>query len=457
MTFTTNIFLIGLLPWCLLLIYLTRKLNQVKCVLLVLANIVFYIWGGVGAFAFICVFSVGVWIITRLVYRVKNKLLLALSIMITVLPLALVKYTSFVISNINSLCGSNIEFRGFLMPIGISFFTFEAISLIVDTHKGEVEDKVSLLRVYLYLSFFPTVTSGPIVRYNTFQDGLANAVERVEWKAAERIVIGLGKKVLIADKLSVLADYYFNGVAAGNDYSCVGLWIGSVAYTLQLYFDFSGYSDMAIGIGELLGFHIPENFNAPYRANSISDFWRRWHISLSRWFRDYVYISLGGNRCKPIRHVLNLFVVWLLTGIWHGADWSFVLWGLGYFVLLFAEKYITVMKKIGDKWFGHVYALFFINLLWVLFRADNMSVAGRYLAGMFGANGIGAAEDILMPFIPFVLVACTLCLPWEKILSRVIDNGFVQLVREIAIIAIAAIAICAVVNASYTPYIYGNF
>lgn len=176
-------------------------------------------------------------------------------------------------------------------------------------------------------------------------------------------MIGLCKKVLIADKIAVLADYYFDGIAKGNTYSVWGLWIGSAAYTLQLYFDFSGYSDMAIGIGGLLGFKIPENFNKPYQSGSIREFWRRWHISLCTWFRDYVYIPLGGNRCSVIKHVRNMLIVWLLTGIWHGANWNFVIWGLGYFILLIAENYIAPLKNIGKHWYGHIYSLFFVNLL----------------------------------------------------------------------------------------------
>jgi D-alanyl-lipoteichoic acid acyltransferase DltB (MBOAT superfamily) len=345
-----------------------------------------------------------------------------------------------------------------VVPVGISFYTFEAVSLLCDIRMRKIKEKVSLSDVYLYLLFFPTVTSGPIFRFRDFRDGMNGKLNLSGYGSAiDRIIIGLSKKVLVADKIAVLADYYFDGVASGNNYSCPGLWIGSITYTLQLYFDFSGYSDMAIGIGKLLGFDICENFNNPYQANSISDFWKRWHISLSQWFRDYVYIPLGGSRCSKSRHILNLFIVWVLTGIWHGADWSFVVWGLGYFVLLALEKYVPAMKKIGNYWYGHIYALFFINLLWVPFRADNLSVTLRYVSGMFGANGALALEGKAIAFLPFLAVAVCLCFPWKKWLERYEQNKPYKILKGSAMIVLTAMAVCAVINSSYAPYIYGNF
>ena len=260
----------------------------------------------------------------------------------------------------------------------------------------------------------------------------------------------------MADKIAILADYYFDGIAVGNTYSSAGLWVGSLAYTLQLYFDFSGYSDMAIGFGGLMGFRIGENFNKPYQASSISDFWKRWHISLSRWFRDYVYIPLGGNRCTMPRNILNLLIVWLLTGIWHGADWSFVLWGVGYFALLATEKYVPFVKKMETHWTGHVYALFFINLLWIPFRAKNLHVAGKYIYGMFG-GGRGPLEHKAISFIPFLVLAILLCFSWDRWTGWLKQKWWFKIFKEIGTILLAAWAVCAVVNSSYTPYIYGNF
>ncbi|MCF0133928.1 MAG: MBOAT family protein [Blautia sp.] len=342
------------------------------------------------------------------------------------------------------------------VPIGISFYSFEAISLLVDVYRGGIEAKPSLLRVYLYLSFFPTVASGPIIRYHEFCNGLRNSLRIHYSDAIERIIVGLGKKVLVADKISVLADYYFDGVAIGNRYSSLGLWLGSIAYTLQLYFDFSGYSDIAIGIGQLLGFNIRENFNKPYHANSISDFWKRWHMSLTQWLRDYVYIPLGGNRCPVPRHIFNMLLVWLLTGIWHGADMSFVLWGIGYFILLVIEKYIPFMKNIGNTIIGHIYTLFFVNLLWVLFRANNLSTAAMYIRGMF-TNVTIEVEDKAMRFIPFILCSILLCFPWKSYFNRVSGQKWFVLLKGFVMVLLTILVIAGLVNSAYIPYIYGNF
>ncbi|MCF0111156.1 MAG: MBOAT family protein [Erysipelotrichaceae bacterium] len=364
---------------------------------------------------------------------------------------------NFAIFGINSIFNSGIQPVSILIPMGISFFTFEAVSFLADVYNEKIKDKPSILNVYLYLSFFTTVTSGPIIRFKEFNQGLRNNLQTINYaNAIERIMIGLCKKVLIADKISVLANYYFDGVALGNQYSSIGLWLGSIAYTLQLYFDFSGYSDIAIGIGQLLGFSIRENFNKPYQAGSISDFWKRWHISLTQWFRDYVYIPLGGNRCSIPRHILNMLSVWLLTGIWHGTDLSFILWGLGYFVLLVIEKYIPFMKKLENTIIGRLYTLFFVNLLWILFRADNLKTAAIYIKGLFSNITIGI-EDKAMRFIPFILCCILLCFPWNKLFAKWSKKKWFALVRGILLIMLSIMVIAGIVNSAYTPYIYGNF
>lgn len=458
MTFTSSIFLIGILPWFILSICLTKKQKVVKTILLVFMNSIFYIWGGIGAFFFVCCFTFFVWLFSNMITRYRIKKLFLVFIILTLLPLLTVKYSGFIIGNLNSLLGGRLAYSNVIVPLGISFFTFEAISLLCDVYWGKIEDEISFLDVYTYLTFFPTVTSGPIVRFADFKRGLHNEIQVYDYNGAiEKIVLGLGKKVIIADKIAVLANYYFDGITAGKTFSCAGLWIGSIAYTLQLYFDFSGYSDMAIGIGQLLGFKIGNNFNHPYRANSISDFWRRWHISLSQWFRDYVYIPLGGNRCTVSRHIANLFVVWLLTGIWHGTGLSFIMWGMGYFFLLTVEKYVPFMKNIGTKWYGHLYALFFINLLWVPFRADSVTMALKYLMGMFGIGSIGGVESRAVAFIPYLLAAAFLCFPWKKITDKYMQNRIFSFFRGLLIILIAVLAVSAVISSSYTTYIYGTF
>lgn len=472
MNFTSSFFLIGLLPIFILLCYLLRHKKYSRKILLFAANCIFYVWGGLGAFLYLCCFTVVVWLVCLAVYKSKAntknieistvKMISGGGIALVCIPLLIVKYLSFFISGINKFIGFQLDPPDILVPLGISFFTFEAVSLICDICSGKIQKFVPIWDVFLYLSFFPTVTSGPILRYSDFQNGLTDKIDiSLYGEAFERIAVGLCKKVLIADKIAPLADYYFNGVAAGNTYSTLGLWIGSFAYSLQIYFDFSGYSDMAIGIGKLLGFHIPENFNKPYQAGSISDFWRRWHISLSQWFRDYVYIPLGGNRCFALRHVFNLLIVWFLTGLWHGADWTFIIWGLGYFVLLTIEKYTPFFKKIGEKWYGHIYALFFINFLWIPFRANNIDTMARYIAGSFGFGKNGSLEEMAIHFIPFLIVAILLCCPWisifERILKNIGDRKWFRIGKGVLLILFTGIAVCAVINSSYTPYIYGGF
>ena len=459
MSFSSSVFLFVLLPWFALAARGAKKNISVRKIILLIGNSVFYIWGGTGGFLFAIFYSVAIWSLSKGITRkTDNTLFFHASIIIAALPLVYVKYVSFFIRNINSLMHWNISVPTTLIPIGISFFTFEAISLLVDLHKGIVSSCPAIQETFLYLTFLPTVTSGPITRYSDFEYGLNNhsgyesAVPDVE-----RIILGLCKKVLIADKLAPLVNYYFEGVAAGNNFSLTGLWIGSIAFSLQLFYDFSGYTDMAIGIGRLLGFELRENFDHPYTAESITDFWRRWHISLSRWFRDYIYIPMGGNRCPVKRHLFNLLTVWLLTGIWHGADWSFVLWGIGYFILLVMEKYVPMMKKFSRKWYGHIYTLFWVNLLWVLFRAENVSVAGKYVFGMFCVSRDLLPEEHAIHFLPYLFLAIILCLPWNRYLSDYVKNRWLQFGRRVVILTFAVLAICAVINANYAPYIYGSF
>lgn len=488
MTFTSNFFLIGLLPFFLLaysFIGGKRKMT-LKMVLLALMNTVFYVFGGVKAFVFLLIFIVITYLFTILLYRYKNKLLFGLACIILCLPLLLFKYFAYILP---SYMEAGTIF-GSIAPLGISFFTFEAISLISDVYTGRFDHKIKLYQVFLYLSFFVTITSGPIIRMDDFEKGIRDNLGpnrsivqennneinlkledgRDYYRFLERIMLGLIKKLLIADKIAPLADYYFSGVALGNSYSAIGLWIGSIAYTLQLFFDFSGYSDIAIGIGGLCGFDIPENFNAPYQARSIQDFWRRWHITLSRWFRDYIYIPLGGNRCSVPRHIFNMFVVWIITGAWHGSDLSFIVWGMGYFILLILEKYIPKLGKISNHWFGHLYALFFINLLWIPFRADTTLTAGRYIAGMFGFGdftyngllGIFYVEKDTFRFFPVIIAAVLMCMPIKRWCKNILSKHNVahntqNIFKGIVMIILVFLTICAVINSSFAPYIYGGF
>lgn len=458
MTFTSNLFLIGLLPFFAVIYnWLRDKNTAARKVLLLLANSLFLIWGGVGSLLFLCAFSCMVFLFAKIVCKTGKRSVLALSICLSLVPLVVIKYTMFMIETINTVTGYNTVVPSIVVPTGISFITFEAVSLLVDIFRGIICKNPSLIDTFLYLGFFPTVSSGPITRYQEFIEGLHDDCTPCDYTlAVTKISVGLCKKVLIADKIAVLADYYFDGAALGHSFSCLGLWIGSIAYSIQLYFDFSGYSDMAVGIGQLLGFNLSENFNKPYQASSISDFWKRWHISLTRWFRDYVYIPLGGNRCSKYRHILNMLLVWLLTGIWHGANWTFIVWGIGYFLLLVSEKYCTQKLLQGSKFFSHLYTLFFVNLLWVPFRTESLSDAANYLAGMF-SRGSSGIEEIAVRFFPLILIAIVLCLPWDKFYDKFLDRRWFVILRGFVFIALVFLALCGSINSSYTPYIYGSF
>ena len=446
MSFTSTFFLTGLLPGLIALFYIFRKRVAVRCMLLFMANLLLYlVGGGVRALLLLLVIGVLTWFFCRICVKYHSRILLLVSCAILLVPLFVFKYTDIA--------------SGLFMTVGISFFSFEAVSCLCDVYRGEAEDIPSLAEILTYLSFFPTVVSGPIVRIKKFREGMGKTLGLPDFQeGAVLFVRGMGKKVLLADKLAPLANYYFDGVAAGSQFSLPGLWIGSFAYTLQLYFDFSGYSDMAIGIGRALGYHIPLNFNEPYRAESVQDFWRRWHISLSTWFRDYVYIPLGGSRCSAVRQVRNLLVVWMLTGIWHGGDLTFLIWGIGYFLLLIMEKYVPQMCRMSGKWYGHLYVLFFVNLLWVPFRAQNYDAFVRYLKGMFGISFGGVMlEQKGIRFLPFLIFCTLLCTPWRKAVEKYRELWWFKVMRGMLMGAITYLAVCAVINSSYAPYIYGNF
>jgi D-alanyl-lipoteichoic acid acyltransferase DltB (MBOAT superfamily) len=312
----------------------------------------------------------------------------------------------------------------------------------------------------LYISSFPQLIAGPIVRYATIADEIDNRVETPEdfTEGMARFVIGLGKKILIANYMGFIADKIF---ALNGNLSVASAWLGAIAYTLQIFFDFSAYSDMAIGLGRIFGFHFLENFNYPYIAKSIGDFWRRWHISLSTWFRDYVYIPLGGNRVSKVRLVWNLFVVWLLTGIWHGANWTFIAWGLFYFVLLTIERFTGFEKMLGL--FAHVYTLFFVIIGWVLFRAESIRIAADYLSAMFGFGAAGLFDEIFCLYFSnckwILLAGILLSTPVIPFIKKNFDlnTNIYQVVSSIGLIIIFCLSILVCIKSTYNPFIYFNF
>lgn len=485
MLFSSTIFLFIYLPVVLLINYVLRFNRNAQNVFLCIASLFFYAFGE-SVFVWVMMASIAInWFFGLWVQKYRNhphvKWIIALDVAINLSIIFVYKYLGFVLRNVNTVFHAHLKVPEIALPIGISFFTFQAISYVIDVYRGRGEAQKNLLNVGLYISFFPQLIAGPIVRYETIADQILNRQENLQdfSDGVVRFIVGLGKKVLIANNMALIADHAFgfgNGLVqwfgASIPLTVDMAWIGALAYTFQIYFDFSGYSDMAIGLGKMFGFHFDENFNYPYISRSITEFWRRWHISLSSWFRDYVYIPLGGNRTKTkARHIFNLFVVWLLTGIWHGANWTFILWGLTYFLLLTVEKRLGLHKEFKSVWINaaqYIVTMFFVVLEWVLFRADNLSDALHYIGCMFGMNGWGLSNPgifYLTQYKFFWLVAILGSIPWipmwkKKMKTKVIPikiSCVMDIFSGCTLIGILLVSVSYIVIGSYNPFIYFNF
>lgn len=428
----------------------------------------FYAWGE-PKYVFLMIFSILVnYIFGRLMDKNRGrqkrmKLLLVLSVVIDIGLLSVFKYTDFIITNVNAIFGSSFDLLNIALPIGISFYTFQAMSYTIDVYRNDVRVQKNLIDFGMYITMFPQLIAGPIVRYADVQDQLAErSVTTADFsEGVMRFVVGLGKKVLLANQMgAVWSEIY----ALGGDVSALMAWTGAIAYTFQIYFDFSGYSDMAIGLGRMFGFKFPENFRYPYQSVSITDFWRRWHITLSTWFKEYLYIPLGGNRCGLARQALNLLIVWSLTGFWHGAGWNFVMWGLYYFVILFIEK-LFLLKALDKlpKLFRHVYALLLIVIGWVIFASDDVGVLLPYLGSMFGANGAVGGMDVYTLFTKAVLlIICCVAsteLPKRLFLSATgaMNEKAAFTIKSVMTIALLALSMILLIGDSYNPFLYFRF
>lgn len=466
MVFSSTIFLCVYLPLVLLGYYICPKKG--RNLFLLIVSLVFYAWGE-PKYVFLMIFSILVnYIFGRLMDKNRGrqkrmKLLLVLSVVIDLGLLSVFKYTDFVITNINAIFGSSFDLLNIALPIGISFYTFQAMSYTIDVYRDDVRVQKNLIDFGMYITMFPQLIAGPIVRYADVQDQLAErSVTTADFsEGVMRFVVGLGKKVLLANQMgAVWSDIY----ALGGDVSALMAWTGAIAYTFQIYFDFSGYSDMAIGLGRMFGFKFPENFRYPYQSVSITDFWRRWHITLSTWFKEYLYIPLGGNRRGLARQALNLLIVWSLTGFWHGAGWNFVMWGLYYFVILFIEK-LFLLKALNKlpKFFRHVYALVLIIIGWVIFASDDVSVLLPYLGSMFGANGaIGGMDVYTLLTKAVLLIICCIAsteLPKKLFLSAAgaMNEKAAFTLKSVLTIALLALSMILLIGDSYNPFLYFRF
>ena len=466
MVFSSTTFLLAFLPLVAILYYICpRKLRNG---LLLVFSLLFYGWGE-PKYILIMLFSTVFDYCNGLAighFRSRGraggaKAVLVISVVGNLAILGFFKYTDFAISNLNGLLGTAIPALGLLLPIGISFYTFQTMSYTIDVYRGLVPPQRNIVDFGAYVTLFPQLIAGPIVQYKTVAYDLEHRRESVSEasEGLQRLVIGLGKKVLIANQMGAI----WEEIAAMSDPTAATAWLGAIAYTFQIYFDFSGYSDMAIGLGRIMGFRFPENFNYPYISASITEFWRRWHMTLSGWFRDYVYIPLGGSRVPRGRWALNLAAVWLLTGLWHGAAWNFVLWGGLYGVLLVVEKFWLggIISKLGPV-VPRLYVALVTMLGFVLFNADGLSGAWADLGGLFGAGGLPLWSRetgyYLASYAILLVLALVGATPWPRRLYRRLEHCRVMTVAE-PVVLTAALVLCtaALVDGSFNPFLYFRF
>lgn len=470
MLFPSEEFIFVFLPVVFAVYYLfLRKTVEAKNIFLLAASLFFYAWGEPDHLFLLILVIILNWLfgIAADRFRENRKALRAVFAVMLLTDIGILgwyKYSIFAVTNINRFLHTSLPVPEVTLPIGISFFTFQAISYVIDVAREKGKVQKNPLHVGLFISLFPQLIAGPIVRYETFAGQIKHRKENLNDFSAgvTRFCIGLGKKVLIANNMAIVTDMIFDEFLTGKLFhaSVATAWLGALSYTLQIFYDFSGYSDMAIGLGRMFGFHFEENFRYPYLASTVTDFWRRWHISLQTWFRDYLYIPLGGSRVPKARLVLNLFIVWALTGLWHGAWWTFLAWGLLCFVLLTFEK-LTGLSKKNFRW-GHIYTMFFVVLGWVLFRSPNLGSAIAYLKAMFGigANGLidRAAPAYLMQNWIYYLAAVLGCFPLLPKLDEKLSScrGW-NAVYAVGVIAVFVISVSFICNNAYNPFIYFNF
>ncbi|MDB1934354.1 MAG: MBOAT family protein [Clostridium sp.] len=467
MLFSSSVFIFIFLPLVLFLYYISGK--KIRNYILLLASLIFYAWGGVNYLKILMVSILINYIFGLLIDKTVDrshlrKFILILGIILNLALLFYYKYYDFFIENINNILNMNLELKRIVLPIGISFFTFQGMSYIIDIYRNDGKVNKNIFSVALYISFFPQLVAGPIIKYKTIDEQIRVRKESIDYFSygINRFVIGLGKKIIISDMLGAISNNIFL-LANSSGIDMITAWIGAICYTLQIYFDFSGYSDMAIGLGHLFGFKFPENFNYPYISRSITEFWRRWHISLSTWFKEYLYIPLGGNRRGNV--YFNLFVVFLVTGLWHGASWNFVIWGLWHGMFMIIERVIR-----NENWYKKIpsfikifITLFIVIIGWVLFKATTLEEGLKYLSIMFGLSNFSNITFeytyfISRKFIVLIIIGIIASTPiLKKIFNRYRDIKVFELIKTILIILLFIISIIFMVNSTYSPFIYFQF
>lgn len=477
MLFPSVEFIFAFLPIVLTVYFILLRRNVLlKNIWLFAASLFFYAFGE-GSFILLMLGEILLdyllaLFLNRSQKRWARRALLSIAIISNIGILGIFKYASFVCVDILHLPPDAIGIATDIhLPLGISFFTFQALSYVLDVYMGKVDATGSFLNVGLYVSFFPQLVAGPIVRFTDIADAINNRKESIDGfsSGVVRFLIGLSKKVLIANNMALVADAAWKLIIGDRLEASVAMaWLGAISYTLQIYFDFSGYSDMAIGLGKVFGFDFPENFKHPYIATSLTEFWRRWHISLSSWFRDYVYIPLGGSRRGEARTYINLMIVWLLTGIWHGANYTFVVWGLLYGILLMMEKVLSGHNAIRkqsliQRIFGHLYTMIVVTLAWVIFRSDSINDALIYILGMFGRGSGKLVDRVFVAYLKqnicFYIPAIIGCMPILESLEIKFGekNPIYNVAFGATVLAGFVISVSYIINNGYNPFIYFNF
>ena len=459
MIFSSIPFLYYFLPFVLAVYFLVpfRGKNTV----LLISSLIFYGWGE-PKLLFLMILTILVFWVCGLMVEAsatRKKVWLWISVAAGLFLLGLFKYADFFIGSFNSLTGLGIPLLRLTLPVGISFYTFQCISYVVDVYRGQVKAQRNMLSFGAYVTMFPQLIAGPIVRYADIARQLESRTHSVEDFGAglRRFLVGLSKKVILADNFALLASIF----RQSEEKSVLFYWMYAIAFMLNVYFDFSGYSDMAIGLGRIFGFHFNENFNYPYLSKSVAEFWRRWHMSLGSWFRDYVYIPMGGNRVSRGRWVFNIFTVWMLTGLWHGAAWNFVLWGLYFGILLLAEKWIPALQKL-PAFLRHSYVLFLVMLSFVLFNAESLSQAAQDIGGLFGAGGIPLASRAALYYLRsygvLFFAGILGATPVVKTVAQKTGRTKAGFVLEPVLLAVLLLVCTAyLVDGSFSPFLYFRF
>ena len=463
MVFASITFLYYFLPIFLILYFIVPK--KYKNIVLLIFSFIFYFYGEPKYILLMLLEVLFAYFMTLSLEKNKSKSLLTVIISFHLILLCIFKYFNFIIDNINTIFSSNITLLNIVLPIGISFYTFQIISYEVDVYKGKIKASKNLLEFMTYVFLFPQLIAGPIVRYESVNKELKSRKVTFDdfSSGVNRFIIGLFKKVVIANNIGELC----NTLVGSDEVSVLLYWILGISYMLQIYFDFSGYSDIAIGIGKMIGFKFPENFNYPYIADSVTNFWRRWHMTLSSWFRDYVYIPLGGNRVSTLKHIRNIFIVWILTGLWHGASWNFIIWGLYFGIILIIEKYFLnkVLEKL-PKVIRIIYTLFIVMISFIIFSSDNLSSAFTVIKGLFSFNSLSLYNSFILYYIRSYLVILIIGIILStsliknvifKLRNKKFLNNIINIIQVIVILLILLIVTSMLIDSSYNPFLYFRF